>query len=95
MHAFIYQPKGNLESHYKDLTCSTSPLHDVQGKNNNRVNVINLFYLKNSFDVLNEQDSILERVTDLTCALDSNISLGDYSTSTGSSSPSSKKDIDH
>ncbi|PWA54228.1 receptor-like protein kinase [Artemisia annua] len=43
-------------------TSSTAPSQDGQGKNNNLVNVINLVDLKNTFDVLTEQDSVLEPV---------------------------------
>lgn len=50
-----------------DLTSSTTPPRDDQGKNNNWVDDINLVDLKNSFDVLTEQDSVLEPVIGTTC----------------------------
>lgn len=44
-----------------------TPSQDVKGMNNNRKDDINLGDLKNNFDVLAEQDSVLEPVTDNTC----------------------------
>ncbi|PWA54532.1 zinc knuckle CX2CX4HX4C [Artemisia annua] len=43
-----------------DPTCSTAPPRDDQVMNNNWVDDTNLVELKNSFDVLKEQHSILE-----------------------------------
>lgn len=49
-----------------DPTSSTAPPRDDQVKNNNWVDD-NLVHLKNSFDVLKEQDSVLEHVIGTTC----------------------------
>lgn len=48
-------------------TSSTAPSQDIQGKNNNWVDDINLVDLKNSFYVLTEQDSVLKSVIGITC----------------------------
>ena len=89
-------PKDNSESRVNEgstssnepttgPTSTTAPSRDIQGKNNNRVDDINLFYLKNSFDVLNEQDLVLEHVIGTTCTLE------DISSSSQAPSPSIMK----
>ena len=53
-----------------DPTSSTAPSRDDQGKNNNWVEDINFVELKNSFDVLKAQDSVLEPVIGTTDTLE-------------------------
>ncbi|PWA35537.1 hypothetical protein CTI12_AA608590 [Artemisia annua] len=50
-----------------DPTSGTAPPRDDQVINNNWVDDMNLVDLKNSFDVLKEQDSVLEPVIGITC----------------------------